>query len=227
MTMLLLAAFSFVGTHFILSHPLRGLLVRALGDRIFLALYSVVAIATFVWMVVAYQSTPIGNPEWAVGTGLWVTATALTLVASLLLAGSLIGNPAFPKGAAPDAPPGNAHGVFSITRHPMFWSFALWGVAHILVYPVAPTFVVAGSIIILSLVGAVFQDRKKMRLQPSFWPLWVDRTSFIPLAAMVGGRARLGGFGMAEIAGGLTLWLAASWAHLPLAGVAAGVWAWI
>jgi uncharacterized membrane protein len=48
------------------------------------------------------------------------------LVACVLLAGSLVGNPAFPHpGAAPKVIP-PPQGVFAITRHPMNWSFMLW-----------------------------------------------------------------------------------------------------
>jgi len=56
MTMLLLAAIAFVGTHFLLSHPLRAPLVRVMGEPAFLGVYSVIAVATFIWMIVAYRS---------------------------------------------------------------------------------------------------------------------------------------------------------------------------
>jgi len=35
---------------------------------------------------------------------------------------------------------------------------------------------------------------------------------------IVSGKARLGGFGMHALAAGVVLWLAATWAHIPLAG---------
>src|SRR3546814_3636801 len=52
------------------------------------------------------------------------------LFASVLLAGSLRGNPAAvnPKGRIdlPDRP----HGVYAITRHPMMWAFIIWALVH-------------------------------------------------------------------------------------------------
>jgi hypothetical protein len=36
----------------------------------------------------------------------------------------------------------------------MMWAFALWGICHIAVYPVAANIIVAAAIIILALVGA-------------------------------------------------------------------------
>jgi uncharacterized membrane protein len=40
------AALSFLGTHFVLSHPLRAPIVKAIGEGAFLGLYSLVAFAT-------------------------------------------------------------------------------------------------------------------------------------------------------------------------------------
>jgi hypothetical protein len=54
----------------------------------------------------------------------------------------------------------------------MMWAFALWGICHIGVYPVAANIIVAAAIIILALVGAALQDRKKEALQPHTWPGW-------------------------------------------------------
>jgi NnrU protein len=56
MTMLLLAAIALVGTHFLLSHPLRAPLVRVMGEPAFLGVYAVIAVATLIWMIVAYRS---------------------------------------------------------------------------------------------------------------------------------------------------------------------------
>jgi uncharacterized membrane protein len=226
MTMLLLAAIAFVGTHFLLSHPLRAPLVRVMGEPAFLGVYSVIAVATLIWMIVAYRSAPLTALMWEVGSVLWAIVTLLMLIASVLLAGSLVGNPAFPKPGASATAPGVARGVYAVTRHPMLWSFAIWGFAHILVYPTAKTFIVTMAIVILSLIGAALQDKKKERLQPDVWPQWERQTSFIPFAAIIAGKARLGGFGAIAIIGGLIFWLVATWAHIPLSGGRAGVWRW-
>ena len=221
------AAIAFVGSHFLLSHPLRGGLVRAIGERGFLGVYSLVAFLTLGWLIVAYRKAPLTAPLWPVGNGLWAIATALMLIASILLMGSLIRNPALPTGGRPGAIPEAARGVYAVTRHPMMWSFALWGLCHIAVFPVAKNIVVAAAMIVLALVGAALQDRKKERLQPDLWPAWESKTSYVPFAAIAAGRARLGGFGLHAIVGGVVVWLAATWAHSPLAGWAAGIWRWV
>lgn len=223
-TQVIAAAVAFVGTHFLLSHPLRAPLVARIGANGFMGVYSLVAAVTLIWLALAYRAAPVTPMLWPVGDTLWAFATAVMLVASVLLMGSLVGNPALPGAvAAPKA----ARGVFAISRHPMMWAFALWGAVHIAVYPVAANIVVALAIIVLALAGAHLQDRKKEALQPDTWPEWERRTSYVPFAAIASGRARLGGVGMHALAGGLVVWLAATWAHLPLAGWAAGVWRWL
>lgn len=223
----LVAAVAFVGTHFLLSHPLRAPLVARLGERGFAGVYSVVAVVTLWWLAAAYRDAPAATPLWPVGDGLWAIATVVMLVASVLFAGSLVRNPALPAPGAAAKPVPEARGVYAITRHPMMWAFASWGAVHILVYPDPSNVVLAGAIIVLALVGAHLQDRKKARLQPDFWPAWERRTSYLPFAAVVAGRARIGGLGGHALGGGIVLWLAATWAHIPLAGWAAGIWRWL
>ena len=228
MTQLVLACIAFVGTHFLLSHPLRAPIVARTGEGAFLGIYSLVAFATLGWMVWAYRAIPDEAFLWDVGDGLWVLATAVMLLASVLFMGSLLGNPAMPNpGATDDTPPATARGVFAITRHPMMWSFALWSLAHALVFPQPANLVLVGTIAFLALVGAVAQDRKKEQLRPAFWRGWEAKTSYWPFAAIANGRARLAGFRGHDIGGGLVIWLAASWAHIPLTGWAAGIFRWI
>jgi uncharacterized membrane protein len=92
------------------------------------------------------------------------------------------------------------------------------------VYPVPANIILVGAIIILALVGAALQDRKKEALQPDTGPNWERQASYWPFAAIVSGRARPGGFGIHALAGGVVLWLGATWAHLPLAGWPVGIW---
>ena len=227
MTEVVLAAIAFVGTHFLMSHPLRRSIVATIGERGFLILYSLVALVTLVWLALAYRAAPMQPLLWPVGDVLWAIVSLVMLIASVLLVGSLIGNPALPDPTATERAVPEARGVFAITRHPMMWSFALWALCHIAVYPDPANIVVALAILVLALVGARAQDAKKARLQPDFWPQWEARTSYWPFAAIAAGTARLGGFRPHDYAGGIVVWLAATWAHIPLAGWAAGIWRWL
>lgn len=216
------ASLAFVGGHFVLSHPLRAPLVRALGEKGFLGLYSLVVLAAFVWMVLAFRRTPYGTMAWnGQAEWLWLLSSLITIVALVLFLGSLSGNPAFP-GVQP--PPGGIaapRGVYRITRHPMMWGFALWAVAHIIVAPTGRTIVFAGAILVLALVGSALQDRKKRRLIGAAWKKWEAETSFAPRVA------RIGGPGWKLWLGALVAWLVLTWLHVPLAYVPAGPWRWL
>ena len=78
------AAIAFVGTHFLLSHPLRAPLVRAAGERGFLGLYSLVAAVTLGWLALAYRAAPPATPLWPVGDLLWAIGTVVMLGGAIL-----------------------------------------------------------------------------------------------------------------------------------------------
>src|SRR3712207_3640963 len=98
---LLLAVLSFVGSHELLSHPLRRSLVARLGEKGFLGLYSLVALAAFGWVLFEYHRAPDIRlwvaPSWA-----WPIGAVLMFLASLLFIGSFVRNPAFPGAAVAD-----------------------------------------------------------------------------------------------------------------------------
>jgi uncharacterized membrane protein len=213
------AAAAFVGTHLLMSHPLRGAMVARLGGKGFQVAYSLVSFATLGWLVWAMRRM---GPEpflWAAPDWLCVVASAVMLLSSVLLVGSLIGNPALPGAPANAREP---RGVFAITRHPMMWSFALWAVAHASVWPQLSVLILCFAIGLLALAGAAGQDAKKTRLQPGFWPHWRTQTGFAPFTGPAPVKAMWPGWGV--LLGGLALWLLVSWLHPLLGAPAVGVW---
>lgn len=202
---LIAAALAFVSTHFALSHPLRALLVRLAGEKGFQALYSLVAFATFGWLVLAFRAAPAGAPQWdGLAPVPWIAATVLMLIASVLLIGSFLGNPALPAPNAASLAAKSPHGVFHVTRHPMMWSFALWSAAHVLVSPTPRVIVLALAMALLALVGSHLQDRKKQALMGPAWSGWEAQTSYWPRLA------GLGKAGLVPWLGGAALWLGAT-----------------
>ena len=215
---LALATFAFVGTHLLLSHPLRSGLVARVGERGFAGIYALVAIATFAWIIIAYRSGSDATPLWVAPLYYWPIASALMLIASILLIGSLVRNPAFPNpGARPKQFPA-PRGVFAITRHPMNMSILLWALVHVSISGSPRNLIVAGGIMILALFGSIGQDRKKERLLGPVWQDWIARTSFVPFGALVVGRIRWRDAipGAIALIGGLVLWALATSYHAPL-----------
>jgi uncharacterized membrane protein len=211
---LTLSAFAFVVTHFLLSHPLRSPLVRAVGEGPFRGIYSLAAFVTFGMMIYFYGKIGREPPLWHLGDAGWIVATLLMWLASILLVGSFIKNPALVGSRGPS---GGPTGVFRITRHPMMWAFALWAIVHLAVVGMPKSIVFDGAILVLALGGAAGQDAKKARLMGEAWHEWTAQTAFVPFTRGVASP------GVTALIGGTLLFFAATWLH----PIPAGFWRWI
>lgn len=151
-------------------------------------------------------------PDWW-----WPIASALMLIATILLAGSFVRNPAFPHPGAQAAEIPQPRGVFAITRHPMNSSFMLWALVHMSLLGSVRNLIVAGGIFLLALLGSLGQDRKKARLIGEPWRRWQARTSFAPFAAVVSGRLRWSAAvpGAVALIGGVAIWGGVTAIHAP------------
>jgi len=217
---LFLSSIAFVGTHFLLSHPLRGLLVKRMGPGPFQGLYSLIAAVLLGAMIYYYHA--IGRETehlWDLGEAGWIFASLLMWFGSILFVGSFVKNPALPgarleRGRKPD-------GVFAITRHPMMWGFASWAIVHLIVVATPKALVFDGAILLLALAGSVGQDSKKAKVMGERWHEWAAHTAFIPFAR------GLANPGMTALIGGTVLFFAATWLHGAIGAMPAGFWRWI
>lgn len=217
---LVAASLAFAGTHFALSHPLRTPIVARTGERGFLLLYSLVAVGALGWMILAFRAAPPADLRGSGEIG-WIVASVLTLPALVLFLGSLRNNPAFPGPGEPSPVTRAPTGVFAVTRHPMMWGFALWALSHIVLWWSWRTTIVAATILVLALVGAHLQDRKKAVMGGKSWIDWAARTSYWPR------WSKLWDAGIVLWLVAAVLWLLATWAHVSSAGIPAGVWRWL
>ena len=154
---LLLSAIAFVGTHFLLSHPLRRPLVRGVGERPFRGIYSLVAILTFGSMIYFYRADRARAAAVGRRRGLGLDRrTLLMWLGSILFVGSFIAQSGTARRAR--SPRGiRPVGVFAITRHPMMWGFAIWAIVHL---------IVVGTPKALVLDGAILHARARRRGRP-------------------------------------------------------------
>ena len=210
MTLLAIALAAFVGTHFLLSHPLRDPLAKRLGEAGFRGLYTLIAFATLGWAIWAYRGLGRQDALWSVSEPMWIAAAVLMWIASVLLFGSFFGNPALPGAPRADRP----RGVLAITRHSMMWSFAIWAVVHGAVIATPKALLLDGSVLFLALAGAAGQDVKKRRIYGDKWDAWLAQTSFLPF-----GKG-LASPGLKALIGGTILYLIATWLH----PMSVGVW---
>jgi uncharacterized membrane protein len=220
-SLLVTACALFVGTHFIMSHPARARLVKAFGDKGFQGFYSLVSLITFGWMIWTYRQAPTSEMAWAPTDTIWAVSSLLTVLASVLFLGSFIGNPVLTPPSEEALAAQQPSGALRVTRHPMMWGFALWGIGHILVAPRTDSFIFVGSIIFLALVGAAGQDKKKAALGGDGWRHWVSATSYWPRLS------QLGAIGIRIWLAAIAFWLVACWAHGWFSVPPAGIYRWL
>jgi uncharacterized membrane protein len=230
LTSLILAMASFVGSHLLLSHPLRGPIVGKIGEQAFLGVYSLVAAVTLGWIIYAGAHAPALPPLWVAPVGAWHGANLAMMLVAILLVGANIGNPASVDPTGNPKFPESPRGVFALTRHPLMWSIMLWALVHAALWPTPAMLVVIGGMGLLALVGALGQDAKKARIIGQPWRDWQGKTSFVPFGAQLSGRLGWGALmptGPAPVLGGLALWAVATGLHGLLGGPAVGPWMWL
>lgn len=192
---LLAATVLFVGGHFFLSGAaLRRPLAGLLGAQGFRALYALVALAAFAWLLAAYRAAPF-EPVWSAPAGLsWLPVVVMPLALLLIVCGLTTANPTMVGGEARLNDPA-AHdltpGIMRVTRHPFLWGTALWAASHLAVNGDAASIILMAGILVLSLGGMVHIDlRREADLGGAWGPVRLI-TSVLPFAAIATGRTTM------------------------------------
>lgn len=202
---LALASAAFLGTHLVSGTPLRGTLVRALGEWPYRGLYSLVAVLTLGWMIWAYGQAPRETLLW---TPLRHLPSLIMPFAFILLATGTAGNPTA-VGADKLLKGGQAaaQGIFRITRQPVMWAIMLWSAAHIVARADPKSILFFGGFLLVGALGSITQERRKARDAGEDWQRFAAVTSHVPFVAIARGRNRI-------------VWREIGWLR-PLAGLAA------
>ena len=185
---LVLACAGFLGTHLISSAALRPRLVAAAGEKVYLGLYSLAAIATFGWMIFAYYRAPFAV-IWYVPALRYVPLVVMPVALVLMVCGLLTRNPtAVGQERLLDAADA-ARGILRVTRHPLMWGIALWAAAHVMARGDAASAIFFGTFFVLALAGTAMSDRRKARTLGERWSRFAAATSHVPFAAILNGRS--------------------------------------
>lgn len=219
MTALILAALLWVGLHVgIAGSRVRASLVARLGEGGFRATFSLGSAIAITLLVLAWRGAPT-EPLWAVPPTLGWVLVLLMLPAFILFAGSLMArNPtSVGQNAALSAEP---RGVLRITRHPMLWSFALWGGVHVVGNGDLASAVFFGAFLMTALLGMPSLDAKVAAREPAAWAGFAGKTTILPFGAVAAGCNRLawGELTWPVLAGALA-WAAMLHLHPVLFGV--------
>ncbi len=212
-----MGAFTWALAAFVLLHVgvsatgVRAGLVRAMGEGLYRALFSIASFALLGWMIWALGQVrgdpfnPLNEALWAPPDWLhWPSIVLIALGIVLAVAGILTPGPTLAgyekKGLAAAEP---ARGVLRITRHPFLWGVALWGAGHALANGERFALMLFGALTVMVIFGTRSIDRKGRARDPEAWARFEDATSNVPFMAITQGRnnLKLGEIGWRALAG--------------------------
>lgn len=217
----MLAVAFFVAGHFILSSvKLRGTLTGMLGEAGFRGAYSLVALATLVWTVMAYGAAPHVE-YWRAGMGLTHVPAVLMPIACLLAVAGMTSRTVTMVGGEDLArEPQPASGIATVTRHPFLWAVTLWAVSHIAANGDVASLILFGGFGLLALGGMLHIDHRRRLALGADWGPIAMTTSVVPFLAAIQGRGRIDwrGIGWLRVVGGIALAIALPFLHPFLSG---------
>jgi uncharacterized membrane protein len=218
MLQLAIACLVFLALHVLPSTPLRPALVGALGERVYLGLFSLASLAAIVWMVIAFKA--------AAPTGLWpalrhLPSAVMPFAFILVVAGGMTPNPTAVGAARLLEREDPARGILRVTRHPIMWGIMLWAGAHLLARGELKSTVFFGSFLMLAAAGTVLMDRRKAARYGERWSRFAGLTSNLPFLAIAQGRNRFvwREIGIKRIVIALVAFALFFWLHTWLIGV--------
>lgn len=192
MTLLFLGSALFIVTHFVLaSAPIRSVLVRSVGEDVFLGIFSLIAFISFGLLIYGYTVAGPSELLWQAGLPLFALAKFLVLVSILLLVMGLMSkSPIAVKTEVGSSE--NLAGVLKITRHPVQWAIFLWGFSHLIANGDSVSLVFFGTFVLVAGVGTLMLDKKYAAKTDPAWATFFSRTSNLPFLAIVSGKTRFG-----------------------------------
>jgi uncharacterized membrane protein len=223
MTELAVAALFLPASHFgVSSSPLRARLVARIGEGPYQGLYSLVSLAAFAWLIVAYRHAGL-HLLWIAPAWVKLAVLPLVLIAFLLvIVGVTTPNPTTVGADSLFDRSGTVRGILRVTRNPFLWGTGLWAAAHIAANGDVASLLFFGSIGALGFLGAALLDAKKARQHGARWQRFAGETSSVPFLAILQRRQRfaIGELGAWRIVLAVVLFAALLAAHQKLFGVA-------
>jgi uncharacterized membrane protein len=220
MELLIIGCLAFLATHLGISGtPLRGMLQNLLGAKGFMGVYSLLSIGTLILMIYAYGKVPHADFIWTPTTVAYKVAKVFVLVSFLVLvAGTMTRNPtAVMQDSALDD---GVHGILKITRHPVQWAILVFAAGHIIANGDTASILFFGTLAAISFFGMLSMDARRRKEEDPRWQTFMETTSMVPFAAMLGGKSS---FQMADVNWvalivGFGLYAAVYWLHDMVSG---------
>jgi len=221
----LLAIGIFLATHIVLAeNPVRGVLVRAMGERPFAWSYGAIAVLQLIWVGQAIEAAPVVRywepPAWTTAIPLLLMPLALVF----LVCGFTQNNPTASLASGRLARR-EVTGILAVTRNPVMWGLGLWSLAHLaVVAEVAEALRYAAFAGLALLFLPRIEAKQRAKWGEAAWADFTARSSNVPFVAMAQGCARLNWreIGGVRLAAAVALYVAiVLWLHPKIAGVPA------
>jgi uncharacterized membrane protein len=196
MTEAVLAIALFLISHIVLAeNPSRAGLIAILGQRGYVILYSLLSIVLIYWAGSAVERAPV--------VVLWGGSDILRLLPILVMPVALLlvvcgftqNNPTSAVAGAVGAAGlmrRDLRGILTVTRNPVMWGLGLWAISHVLASNQVAEMLRFGSFAALAILGSYRIDQKvAVKWGAAAWSDFAARSSNLPFAAILQGRARL------------------------------------
>ena len=189
--LLSLAVTLFIIAHLAMSSsPFRSKIILRYGKYVFLGIYSLVSSGLLTWSIYEFLGAP-NIPVFTPTIILKQISLVLMIFSTFfVVAGYTTPNPGI-IGMESFGINSGARGVLKITRHPVMCGVFLWGISHILANGHQAAIIFFGGISILALTGAIHIDRKRNVEYGNEWTRYKEKTSFVPMVAIIVGRAHI------------------------------------
>lgn len=176
------------------SIPVRNFFISRIGRLGFKALYSLVALATFIPLCYFYfNNRNAGLLVYQPGYFSKLAAHFIMLAAFIVLLQALVTpNPLTTLAELSGREIHSGRGILRITRHPQNFAFGLFGLAHMIATPYIGDWLFFGGFIVYGVLSGIHQDRRLLRTGGSAVRQFLADTSAVPFAAVMKGKQRLG-----------------------------------
>ena len=189
-----------VGSVFLLTHlgvsstKVRDHIVDMIGEKVYLLIYSLVALVFLVYFIWIYLETPRYDYLWMPNPDLyWLAKLSMPLACVFLVGAFMVRNPSNVGEVLSDGDDVSklVTGVVCITRHPIQWAIILWGIGHVTANGDIASIIFFSIFVLLSGTGSILLDFKKSKQLGESWRQYELLTSNVPFIALVKGRTSL------------------------------------
>ena len=174
---------AFLASHAIPARPsIRRRLVAAVGERLYVVVYSATSLFLLGWLFRAAGEAPYVELWPAMDWQSLVSRVVMPIAFALGTIGLFTANPLSLSTNRREANE-SAASVLGVTRHPVLWALALWAAAHMVPNGDLAHVVLFGTLLVLSLAGMVLMDRRAARrLGQARWTELAARQPSLPFS---------------------------------------------